>query len=208
MSNTKQNRPEVDEVLMQFAVEQDIPTPGQLQRYITEFPEFKAELIEFAASLVEDQFHGEPVETETSEAAAQRGISQFQNLRYEYAKRGIPAASVRADNPISRLSKGEFGQLAEKLQLPKRVVAKIRDRKIRFASVPTRLIDALASILGVAREVVVMHLMAKPQMARLTTSSLSPGEAGEVRQESFEEALVSAHLSPEQVSETIQRFSE
>lgn len=208
MSHTKQNRPAVDEVLMQFAVERDIPTPGQLQRYITEFPEFKAELIEFAASLIEDQFHGEPVETETSEAAAQRGVSQFQNLRYEYAKRGIHVASARADNPISRLSKGEFGQLAEKLQLPKRVVAKIRDRKIRFASVPTRLIDAMASILGVAREVVVMHLMAKPQMARLTTSSLSPGEASEIRQESFEEALVSAHLSPEQVSETIRRFSE
>ncbi|CAJ0779373.1 hypothetical protein [Ralstonia chuxiongensis] len=208
MSHTKQNRPEVDEVLMQFAVERDIPTPGQLQRYIQDFPQFKTELIEFAASLVEDQFHGEPVETETSEAAAQRGVSQFQNLRYEYAKRGIPMASARADNPISRLSKGEFGQLVERLQLPTRVVAKIRDRTIRFTSMPPRLADALASILGVAREVVVMHLMAKPQMARLTTSSLSPGESGEIRQESFEEALVSAHLSPEQVSETIKRFSD
>ncbi len=207
MFHTKQNKPEVDEVLMQFAAERNLPTPAQLQRFIQEFPEFKAELIEFAASLVEDQFHGEPVETETSEAAAQRAVSQFQNLRYEYAKRGIPVSSAKADNPISRLSKGEFGELVAKLQLPKQVVAKLRDRKIRFISIPTHLIDALASGLDVARDVVIAHLMAKPQMARLTTSSLSPGEPRETRQESFEDALASARLSPEEISEVMSRFS-
>jgi hypothetical protein len=207
MSYTKQNKPEADEVLMQFAAERSLPTPAQLQHYIQEFPQFKAELIEFAASLVEDQFHGEPVETETSEAAAQRAVSQFQNLRYEYAKRGMPVSSAKADNPISRLSKGEFGELVAKLQLPKQVVAKLRDRKIQFGTIPARLIDALASGLEVARDGVIAHLMARPQMARLTTSSLSPGEPRETRQESFEEALASACLSPEQISEVMKRFS-
>jgi hypothetical protein len=207
MSHTKQNRPEVDEVLMQFAAERSLPTPAQLQRYIEVFPQFKAELIEFAASLVEDQFHGEPVETEESDRAAHLGVSQFQNLRYEYTKRGMPVSSAKADNPISRLSRDEFGALVAKLGLPKQVVAKIRDRKIRFATVPELLIDALASGLEIAREGVIAHLMARPQMARLTTSSLTPGEPKEMRQESFEEALASANLSSEQISSVLKRFS-
>ncbi|MDR5765833.1 MULTISPECIES: hypothetical protein [unclassified Caballeronia] len=207
MSYPKQNKPEADEVLMQFAAEHNLPTPAQLQRYIELFPHFKAELIEFAASLVEDEFHGEVVETEASEAAAQIAVSRFHNLRYEYAKRGLPVSSAKAENPISRLSKTEFGQFVAKLQLPKAVVVKLRDRQIQFETIPARLIDALASCLEVAKEGVVAHLMARPQMARLTTSSLNNGTPRETKQETFEEALASAHLSPEAISQVKQRYS-
>ncbi|MDR5751291.1 MULTISPECIES: hypothetical protein [unclassified Caballeronia] len=207
MSYPKQTKPEADEVLMQFAAEHDLPTPAQLQHYIGMFPQFKAELIEFAAALVEDRFHGEAVETAASEAAAQIAVSQFHNLRYEYAKRGLPLSSAKAHNPISRLSKTEFGQFVAKLKLPKEVVVKLRDRQIQFETIPVRLIDALASCLEVAKESVVTHLMARPQMARLTTSSLSTGTPRETRQETFEEALASAHLSPEEISQVKQRYS-
>jgi hypothetical protein len=207
MSNIKQSRPQVDEVLMQFAAEQSLPTAAQLHRYIEQFPQFREELVEFAASLVEDEFHGEPVETQATEAAAHLAVSHFHNFRYEFAKKGAPVPSMNAKNPISRLSRDEFGRLVERLQLPKQVVAKLRDRRVRYATIPGRLIDALASALEVTRDTVIAHLLASPQMARLTTSSLSPGEPREAPQESFVEALTSAHLSSEQVSEVMNRFS-
>jgi len=208
MTNIKQSKPQVDEVLMQFAAEQSLPTAAQLHRYIEEFPQFKEELVEFAASLVEDEFHDKPVETQASEAAARLAVSHFHNFRYEFAKKGAPVPSVKTQNPISRLSRGEFGQLVERLQLPKQVVTKLRDRQIRYATIPGRLIDALASALEVTRDIVTAHLLASPQMARLTTSSLGPGEPRGTRQESFAEALASAHLSTEQVSEVMNRFSD
>jgi hypothetical protein len=208
MSNIKQSKPQVDEVLMQFAAEQSLPTAAQLHRYIEEFPQFKEELVEFAASLVEDEFHDKPVETQASEAAAQLAVSHFHNFRYEFAKKGTSVPSAKAENPISRLSRGEFGRLVERLQLPKQVVTKLRDRQIRYATIPGRLIGELASALEVTRDIVTAHLLASPQMARLTTSSLSQGEPRETRQESFAEALTSAHLSSEEVSEVMSRFSD
>lgn len=56
----EQEEPELREVLMQFAVEQRLPTAAHLHRYIEAFQRFRPELIEFAVSLVEDHFNAEP----------------------------------------------------------------------------------------------------------------------------------------------------
>ncbi|WP_425953193.1 hypothetical protein [Ralstonia pseudosolanacearum] len=59
-TRAKQTGPNLDEVLMQFAVERRLPTRGQLHRYLEMFPQFRHEIIEFAVSLVEDHFHPGP----------------------------------------------------------------------------------------------------------------------------------------------------
>lgn len=56
------DRPQLDDVLMRFATETSLPTRAHLYRYLEAFPQFRQELIEFAVSLVEDQFHPEPVD--------------------------------------------------------------------------------------------------------------------------------------------------
>ena len=56
-TNTTQIGPELDDVLMSFAVERTLPTKADLQRYVAAFPQFHRELIEFAVSLVEDHLH-------------------------------------------------------------------------------------------------------------------------------------------------------
>ncbi|WP_124492379.1 hypothetical protein [Burkholderia stagnalis] len=52
--------PQLDDVLMAFAVEKSLPTRAHLHRYLAVYPRFRQELIEVAVSLVEDQFHPNP----------------------------------------------------------------------------------------------------------------------------------------------------
>jgi hypothetical protein len=61
-SSAIEDRPHLEEVLMQFAIEKSLPTRALLYRYLEAFPQFRQELIGFAVSLVEDQFHPEPVD--------------------------------------------------------------------------------------------------------------------------------------------------
>ena len=62
-SGTPLNDPQIEDVLMQFAVERNLPTRAHLGRYLEAFPQFRQDLIEFAVSLVEDHFHPEPPDT-------------------------------------------------------------------------------------------------------------------------------------------------
>lgn len=58
--NNPQGKLQIEEVLLQFAAERELPTADQLSRYIQAFPQYKDELIDFAASLVHDRFSGSP----------------------------------------------------------------------------------------------------------------------------------------------------
>lgn len=53
-SNAMQIGPRLEDVLMAFAVEQSLPTREHLYYYLAAFPQFRRDLIELAASLVED----------------------------------------------------------------------------------------------------------------------------------------------------------
>lgn len=78
---------QLDGVLMQFAVERDLPAAAQLRRYVAAFPQFRQEIIEFAVSLVEDRLHGDPVEVSDGAArAAAHGVRQWHVTRRRLAQ--------------------------------------------------------------------------------------------------------------------------
>ncbi|MBN3769267.1 MULTISPECIES: hypothetical protein [unclassified Burkholderia] len=205
--NNPQAELQIEEVLLQFAAERELPTADQLSHYIQAFPQYKDDLIDFAASLVNDTFSEEPAESDATRAVASRAVSRFHNLRFEQERAQVGRAPKKVENPIAPLSRTDFGRLVEALGLPKQVVTKLRDRKISFPTIPNGLIDALTRNLQVAREVTVSHLMARPEVARLATSSCTSSGATSNKQESFDEALRHAGLSSADILVLMKRFA-
>ncbi|QWE98150.1 hypothetical protein [Cupriavidus sp. EM10] len=203
-----QGRPDVEEVLLQFAAEQALPTASQLNQYIEAYPEFKSELIDFAASLINDKFYVEAPDTEEAETIAKRAVSRFHNLRFASEKDRNAETSFKRQvvNPFAPLSREQFGALVDLIGVPKKVVAKLRDRRIKFATIPQGLIALLAQQLEVSLDVMIEHLQAKPQMARLASSSLSSRESNHL--ESFDEALRLEGASSTEIAALRGRFSD
>ncbi|MCA8434543.1 hypothetical protein [Burkholderia seminalis] len=205
--NNPQGKLQIEEVLLQFAAERALPTADQLSHYIRVFPQYRDELINFAASLVHDQFSAEPVESDATRLLASRAVSRFHNLRFEQERARAGQVSKKVENPIAPLSRTDFGSLVDALGLPKQVVTKLRDRKISFSTIPSGLIDVLTHNLKVARDVTVSHLMARPEVARLATSSCTSSGSTSNKQESFDEALRHAGLSSAEISVLMKRFA-
>ena len=59
-----QIRPSLEDVLSDFAYECDLPTRAHLNRYLEAYPQFSADLIEFAAGLVLDRLLPDPPDTD------------------------------------------------------------------------------------------------------------------------------------------------
>jgi hypothetical protein len=118
-----QGRPDVEEVLLQFAAEQALPTASQLNQYIEAYPEFKSELIDLQPLLINDKFYVEAPDTEEAETIAETSgepLSQSSLLQVKRSKCGSFHRRLRTR---SRVVARAVGALVDLLGIPKKVVA-------------------------------------------------------------------------------------
>ena len=217
MSATKPNRtPPLREALYTLSMAKRVPDAQVLDEVVRLYPQFAEELTEFAVELVVDSLR-EPaigeveaeIDLQVIDADVSRAISKFHNrvyaLRQDAEKRREEHkdASDSIRNPFANLARPAFREVARRLYANTALVAKLRDRQIRFDTMSDGFKSLVADVLGKVSntppEVVDEHLAA------------ARGPDGTIRQfykakstqdtsepQSFEEAVKTSGLSQEQ----------
>lgn len=194
------------DVLYAFALAKPVPDAELLDDFVRRYPEYAADLTDFAIELILDDASSEaenenaPVETVTvMDPAVSRAMSRFQNRLYaiQQAKKERPIAAP-VENPFATLDRSGFRSLAQRLKANTVFVAKLRDRQIDPDTMTDGFRQRVADELQVPPDVVVAHFAAQPQVqarSQYYKADQKP-EAGD--QQTFEEAVRSSNLTPDQ----------
>lgn len=192
------------DVLYALALAMPTPDPKTLDEFVRRHPQHAAALTEFAVQLA---LNPDPIGDEEGDEAADgavspavsRAISHFQNVSFELEKKGLPEAPTAFANPFASLSTDAFRAYAATLGANSIFVMKLRDGRIEPDSIAARpgFCRVAADGLNVPIEALMAHVRLGPTVS---TQQLHKSDSKPVAQkrETFEEAVRSSGLTPEQ----------
>ena len=208
--------PALREAFYALSLEQRVPDAALLDEVVRRYPQYAAELTEFAIALAVDALHDAATESAVSDSdeapitvtpAVSRAVSRFQNRLHARARRGAPSLEHQSAatptgalvNPFQALSQNEFRDLASRLGANLVFIMKLRDRHIIPDDIPSDLRRQVAEEIEVPIEVVNAHL-AGPQTTTSTGQQFykADGKPTVTKQQSFAEAVRSSGLSEAQ----------
>lgn len=161
------NNPSLEEVLDSFAVEPQHDR-ATLERYLREFPEHTAELIdlsrELSRQIAEEEGELSPMAKALIDTAWQV---------HSVAPQGAVA------DPLADLSPDELRSLAQTLDVPRQVVTAFRERRVLLGSVPRRFMERFAAAVQSSVEdfVSVLTLRSAPRVQRSFKADTKPVQA-------------------------------
>ena len=200
----------------ELSIEQHVPDAALLDDIVRRYPQYAAELTEFAIALAVDALHDaatESAEPDTDEApmtvtpAVSRAMSRFQNRLYTEGRTEVVPSEEQSStdsgsvpvNPFEALGRNEFRDLASRLDVSNVFIIKLRDRQIDPSKIPEPLSQQVADELKVPLDVVIAHLVAPPTVASMERQFYKAAEKPNVpKQQSFAEAVQSSGLSEAQ----------
>ncbi len=181
---TPLSRPSREDVLDAFAVE---PKPGRiiLERYLRDYPEYAAELIDLSRELSR-----EPCED------VEQLSAEDQALITRAWRRHVEAAPKAPADPLASLSVDEQRQLAACLDVPRQVVTAFRERRVIVDSVPRRFLAQLAAAVSSTIDLVIGALAPQP-LSPLARSYKSDEKPTADKPVTFEQLLIEAGVPDE-----------
>lgn len=181
------SHPIEDDVLLAFSVEptHDLAT---LERYLRRYPQFTAGLIDCSIELEHSPVPVEMPKVVTPATAA--AWDRFQ------AAMGM--ATSPAVNPFLRLDSRAFQAVAAELNMNVLLLIRLRDRAIRFATIPRSLIRMLAGKLGVGSDEMEDYMRGSPTLAGGNLQFKSAAKPATAAQIDFAEAVRISQLTDEQ----------
>lgn len=201
---TKQNEklPTLDDVLNEFVVEYEQPTAEALKTWIGRYPQFRSELIEFAAAWAEEIILPSAPEmtTEEEERLVDRAMSHALNVSFSRDEQARAQESSKSESGIKSLT-GEarsaglnVSEFAKACGLDLALVTKLNNRQIIPNTIPSRLISEIARLLEKTIEAIKEYL-GRPPNALAGTSFLARGKPQGAEQQSFADAVRASSLS-------------
>lgn len=189
MSTRDSSAPDEEAVLMAFSVEPNHDRET-LERYIKEFPEHAAALIDCSIDLMVQGWTGDVTAAATSDGAVEKAWQRFQLAIEE------PVAAD-ALNPFAKLDARGFKAAARSLDVSSLFLIRLRDRAIDAATIPPRLIEKLASELAATAQAVSEYLRSPPSIVsgHSFRSDVKPTVAEQI---TFEQAIETSQLTPAQ----------
>ena len=183
-------KPSRTEVLDAFAVE-PIRDRTTLERYLRDFPQYAAELVELSrevSRVAEEDVSPLTAHEEALIEAAWQNHSPFE--------------MKSAKDPLADLSVPQIREVAHALNVPRQVITAFRERRVKLDSVPKPFISALARVLSCPADLLLSVLVAPsgPALARSYKADIKPN-AGEAI--SFEKLLIDAGVSEAKRSELL-----
>ena len=192
-----------DDALNAFLEENDRPTAENLQEWVKRYPQFREELVEFAAVWAEQLVlpHASELGAEAEKALVDRAMSHVLNVAYS---RDVETQEQNLhDAPFVSLT-GEAEQAGMKpLQLARAcgldlgLLSKLNSRQIQPWTIPAKLIRLLADHLR-KTTVAIQNYFAEPPFAATGKAFLSRGKPTSTGQQSFTDAVRSSSLSDEE----------
>lgn len=190
----------LDEVLNEFVAEYEKPTVEALEKWAGLYPQFRRELVNFAAAWAE-QIALPPAQELTAEEEGrlvERAMSHVQNVAFSRGQRTGPREA--GDRPIGSLT-GEAKkagmsaqEFAKACGLDLVLITKLNGRQIMPVSIPSRLVSHIARLLGRSVEAVV-EFLSRPPQALAGKAFLSRKKPQSPRQQSFADAVRASSLS-------------
>lgn len=188
MSTSKPFAADEESVLMAFSME---PSHGRevLERYISEYPQHAAALIDCSIDLLQQQPAEDVSATVVPDSAVDKAWQRFERAVQQ------PAAEVA--NPFAKLNSTGFKSLARSLNVSNLFLMRVRDRAISAATIPARFVEKLASELGGTAQAIGAYLQGPPGMVsgHAFRSSVKPSVGEQI---SFDQAVATSQLTPEQ----------
>lgn len=204
MSNNTTNMITINDVLYQFSLEQDAPSAELLEKFTQQYPEYAEALTDFAIKWAADTIAmPDPISDEsesTSDVSVSIAMSRFLNKTHELKSLNATKISSQASivrNPFSALKKDEFRNLAQRLNVTRLFLSKIRDRIIEVSTVRLGFFDLLAKEIGVSPEIIRAHFTVDAELHPDMKFKATSKPSAESKQ-SYEEAIDSSGLSSDQ----------
>lgn len=196
---TQNEKPTLDDVLNEFVAAYEKPTAEALESWAARYPQFRNELVDFAASWAEHLVlpPAPELSAEEENLLVDRAMSHVQNVVF---KRDETKAARTEDRTISSLT-GEAKragmnaqEFAKACGLDLALVTKLNNRQIRPLSIPARLVRQIARLVDASVEAVSAYLAGPPQ-ALAGRSFLARGKPQSAEQQSFADAVRASSLS-------------
>jgi hypothetical protein len=195
------------DVLYAFSLAKPVPDARLLDEFVRRYPDYAAEITDFAIELAIDAAQGGDTDVQEAESAVSpavsRAMSRFQNRLFALRQDEVSgsttsaAASYSVENPFAALDRAAFRGLANRLDVSTLFVTKLRDRQIDPSTMTTGFRKRVANELSVPLDVIVAHFAARPE-AQFRQFYKAEQKPTAVARQSFEEAVRSSGLTDEQ----------
>jgi len=188
---TSEDKPiELDEVLESFMLEEVIDL-ATLNRYVNEYPQFATELIDLLREV--SCMKGKP-DYELTE-------SDELLVRDAWAAYSSTTPAAKAD-PLALLQPMELNKLASSLQLPRQVLAALRERRVIVASMSTKFLDSFAKELACSVSALI-EILSSPTAAERAVSHKSDVKPQVAEKVDFTRVLQDAGVDPSRVADLV-----
>ena len=195
--------PTLDDALNTFVQENDRPAAGNLQEWIERYPQFRKDLIDFAAAWAEQLVlpAAEEIGPEAEKLLVDRVMSHVHNVAYSRDVETLRETTT--DDPVRSLT-GDAqrvgtkpAELAKACRLDLGLLSKLNGRQIQPRTIPAELICLLAEQLN--KTVAALKIFfAGPPQAAVGKAYLSRGKPTVSTQQSVAEAVQQSSLSDEE----------
>lgn len=196
---TQKQTPALDDVLDEFVAACEKPTAEALDSWAARYPQFRKELIDFAAAWAEQLVlpTAPELSAEQEMLIVDRAMSHVQNVIFTREQSEAAEAEVRPIKSLTGEAKraGMSGQeFAKACGLDLALVSKLNSRQIRPRSIPAELVRHIARLLKTKIEAV-MEYLSQPPLAMAGRAFLARGKPKTAGQQSFAEAVRASSLS-------------
>lgn len=188
---TDQTENQKEDILYAFAVEPE-HTPDVLKDYVERYPQYRNELIDLSIEIQSNPIAEDTVEPGAISENAHQAWAVFQT---KVSDQSTANSSVRS--PLQNLDTKGFGEAAQRLNVTKVFLIRLRDCTIDYATIPQRFVQALAETVNVSVDVMSDSLD--------SSATISPAQSFKSDQKpaatqtmSFEEAIEASGHSEEQ----------
>lgn len=189
MSNEDKKK-DVESVLESFLLEDEVDA-GTFQKYLQQYPEFATELTDLEREIACISDYPNYAASEGDDAL----IAQAWRMHADTA----PPAKV---DPLALLQPKDLNKLASALQLPRQVLAALRERRVIVASMSAKFLDALAKELPCSVSVLI-EILSSPTAAEPAGSHKSEVKPQVAEKVDFARVLHDAGVDPSRVAELV-----
>lgn len=196
---TQNEKPTLDDVLNEFVAAYEKPTAEALESWAARYPQFRNDLIDFAASWAEQLMlpPAPELSPEEEKLLVDRAMSHVQNVTFKRDESAADRTETRSIASLTGEAKraGMDGQeFANACGLDIALVSKLNSRQIKPLSIPARLVSHIALLIGISIEAVGEYL-ARPPQALAGRAYLARGKPQSTAQQSFAVAVRGSSLS-------------
>ncbi len=197
------SEPTLDDALNTFVEENVRPTAENLQEWVNRYPQFRKDLVEFAAVWAEQLVlpAAEEIGAEAEKVLVDRAMSHVLNVAYSRDVEAVEQAT--SDDPVRNLTEDaqragmKPAQLAKECGLDLGLLSKLNNRQIQPRTIPAELIGMLAEQLNKTVAALKTFFAGRPR-ATAGKAYLSRGKPAGMAQQSFADAVRQSSLSDEE----------